>query len=205
MAVASSASPINPEQLAQTLSQMRPLQLPLEPSWWPPALAWWLALLAVLACLAGIYLLWRRYRGPLWYRQAQNILQEIRDQLSTASADNYVQAQNQAITQMNRLLKRVALTLYSRDSIASLTGDQWCKWLDQQTRARFFTQGHGRVFADYQYTSAQSGQQIKPNAVFKGVKRWLKKHKSKTPKHNSLTTQDSVTSSSEDKSQAIHS
>jgi Ca-activated chloride channel family protein len=57
------------------------------------------------------------------------------------------QRRSESIRQLSVLLKRVALAAYPRIGVASLYGDDWLTFLDQQIGGNHFSKGIGRVLA----------------------------------------------------------
>lgn len=52
------------------------------------------------------------------------------------------------------LLRRVALTLHSREEVAGLTGENWLYWLDAATGGARFSEGPGRWLVEAPYRQA---------------------------------------------------
>ena len=109
------------------LAQLRDIQLPNEISWWPPAPGWWLLAALLLFMLAGLAWWLRRQRQRRAYRRfALAELLTARDAFEqSGDALHYAQ-------QLNRVLKRAALTTWPHDEVANLSGAQWISFLDQQ-------------------------------------------------------------------------
>jgi MYXO-CTERM domain-containing protein len=101
------------------LSQLAPDHAPAPPNVWPPAPGWWaLALLT----LAAIVLLRRWWKDPQRRarRAALSELQRIR------ASDGDGAAVARAI---QNLLRRYALTVFGRQTIARLTGEAWLQFV----------------------------------------------------------------------------
>ena len=98
---------------------LRDMQMPEAIGWWPLAYGWWVLICVsiVLIVLLARYVL-KRLRDPRRYALAE--LKRI-EQAYQQNQDSH-----QLIMQSNALLKRLALTLYPRDEVASLSGDRWC-------------------------------------------------------------------------------
>jgi len=98
-----------------TLHQMQDVVLPSPISWWPLAPGWWVLLggmlIVSLLLLIALHRQWRRNA----YRRAG--LRELE-----AAPD---------IISVTNLLKRIALAVYPRETVASLTGERWIAWLEQ--------------------------------------------------------------------------
>lgn len=81
---------------------LRDIHLPPAPSWWPPAPGWWvLALLCILATIAGAWV-WRRHRRR---RAAEHaVLAEL-----DAIVEHWQAQPSRLAAAMHQLLRRVAL------------------------------------------------------------------------------------------------
>jgi len=109
------------------------------PALWPPAPGWWLLAAVLLAALV-VLTVWgiRRYRA---YRQRRRIMDEL-EQLGS----RYTKENNAGfITDLSTLLRRVALRRYARTRVASLTGSDWLRFLDDTGGAGEFEKGVGQI------------------------------------------------------------
>jgi hypothetical protein len=103
---------------------LRDIHLPPSPPWWPPAPGWWvLAVLALAACLLGVWL-WRTHRRTL--RRRQSVLLEL-DQLALRHRQDGDHAA--LASGLHQLLRRVARQHEARAT--QQRGDAW-----RQTLAR---------------------------------------------------------------------
>ena len=101
------------------LSQLAPDHAPAPPNPWPPAPGWWVV--AVLTLIA-IALLMRWWRDP--QRRARRMaLQELQH---IRSSDGDGAAVARAI---QNLLRRYALAVFGRQTIARLTGEAWLQFV----------------------------------------------------------------------------
>jgi hypothetical protein len=97
------APPVEPAATPAPGPSLRDIHLPPEPSWWPPALGWWmLAGLFLLSCIAAIWL-WRKYRRE--HQQRRQVLLEV-DRLVTQHRRDGDQVA--LASGLHRLLRRVA-------------------------------------------------------------------------------------------------
>ena len=109
------------------LSGLRDIHIPEEPSWWPPALGWWLVL---LGCL--VLVLIGKIIHKCWsLRPKQYALQELKQIYQTETSPVAL------ARQISLLLKRVALFNYPRKKVVSLTADQWIEFLQLRTKKAF--------------------------------------------------------------------
>lgn len=105
-------------------SQLRDLHAPDPVSWWPPAPGWWIV--AALLLAVSVWLLprlRRAWRHRRLRRAIQAELEALRQTMSDDAAIAYLLAANQ-------LLRRVALTLAPRATVAALHGTSWIDLLD---------------------------------------------------------------------------
>jgi Ca-activated chloride channel family protein len=104
-----------------------------------------LAIAALCAIAYGCYLLYKLWAKNRYRREGVTSLKELRrayDQ-DPESVD-YLERYSQ-------LLKRVALTHYSREQVASLTGEAWVAFLDRTGSTSEFGMGPGQVLIDGNY------------------------------------------------------
>lgn len=108
------------------LAALHPLRAPEPLPWWPPAPGWWVLgglLLALLAWAAWYG--WRRYRSNQYRRSARIGVQAI----IARHADHGDGART--LGELNSLLKAVALRSCPRAEVASLNGERWREFLNQ--------------------------------------------------------------------------
>ena len=138
------------------------------PTFWPPAPGWWL-LAAVSLVLLVVLVMWalRRYRA---YRQKCQIMNELNSLSSCYSKENI----SEYITEISTLLRRVALRRYTRTRVASLTGLDWLRFLDETGGEGGFEKGVGRVLEVGPYQSRSSDVPVE--ALLALVRQWVKKN-----------------------------
>ena len=128
------------------LSQLRGIQPPLEPGWWPLAPGWW-ALLGLTALLIFAYVYFRQHRSKLrLYQQANLDLQRISN-LYAKPEDNQL-----LLLSLSSWLRQVCIIAYPDKPIAAITGREWIDLLDETMPENNFTQGIGKVFAGEVYS-----------------------------------------------------
>jgi hypothetical protein len=103
---------------------LRDMQMPDTIGWWPLAYGWWLLIISVIiiAFLFGRYLR-KKLNDPRRY--ALDALKQV-EQAYLQDPDG-----KRLVMQSNALLKRLALSLYPREQVAPLSGDRWCRFLQE--------------------------------------------------------------------------
>jgi hypothetical protein len=111
------------------LSQLRDIHLPAPVSWWPPAPGWWLLLIIVVLGVSIARFIYYRRKRNAWRRTAIAQLRQLRDQAARQESSQTV------VCELSVLMRRVAISRFPRESSASLSGDKWLAFLDNN--------GHG--------------------------------------------------------------
>jgi hypothetical protein len=114
---------------AEWLTQLAPARAPTPPSWWPPAVGWWI-LLGLILALAAASILWQRFlvgaRGRRVRRAAIAELHRIRSLAETDQAPA-----------IQHLMRRYAITAYGTTAVANLSGDAWLRFVQAHGGAGF--------------------------------------------------------------------
>jgi Domain of unknown function (DUF4381) len=122
----------DPTSLENLHDVLAPVPLP----WWPPAPGWFIVGLALLILLGyGLIRAIRGWQSNSYRREALKLLEKGDDSAAELPA----------------LVKRVALSVYPRERVASLTGEQWLAFLDRTGHTEVFTRGAGRWLARLAY------------------------------------------------------
>ena len=82
------------------LQQLKPLHLPPDPSWWPPAIGWWVLLLVLVILTAWtIYSMAKFFRAMRPIRHGKNLLSDLYTSLKLGhiSDEDFVHLSNQLI------------------------------------------------------------------------------------------------------------
>ena len=121
------------------LQQLRDVHMPADPSWWPPAIGWWILLVLVLCGLIWLVHLAiqaHRARRPLRLARAQH--DALYNSLSGASPLVYA-------AQTNELLKRLLVHALGRQTYSPMSGEAWLLALDQESNSNNFSNGPGKI------------------------------------------------------------
>ena len=138
------------------------------PSFWPPAPGWWL-LVAVLLTVLVLLGLWaaRRYRIRQRKRQIMDELESLSAGYSKDNISNFVAS-------LSMLLRRVALQRHARARVASLTGTDWLRFLDDTGGAGEFAGGVGQILETGPYQ--RHNREVPAEALLALVRRWVSKN-----------------------------
>ena len=127
------------------LQELRDVHLPDPISWWPPAFGWWMLLLLVFIAV-GLVIWVRAYRLRTQPRRlALAQLQEVKQQFATHSDEQ------QTITRLSDLLRRVAIAVFPRSHVAGLSGKSWLQFLDRTGHTTQFSDGPGQILLSGPY------------------------------------------------------
>ena len=117
---------------------LRDIHAAAAPSFWPPAPGWWLlALLLIVVLVLSARWLFRRYRSYRLKRQIMDAIESL--------SDGYQDDTEAFTARLSRLLRRIALRRYSRERVASLTGSDWLRFLDETGGNGEIERGVGRI------------------------------------------------------------
>lgn len=133
---------MNPEQL-----QLRDIHLPEAVGWWPPAPGWWIVAMALLAVVFALVVLIRRRAA--WRRSAVFVARGELDNLKAAWNEH--RDAHRLITEVSIWLRRVSMSLRSRQQVASLTGAQWWRYLDELAGTPVFGPDGGKLIGEAPY------------------------------------------------------
>ncbi len=147
-----------------TLGDFHEVVSPETISWWPQTVGW--ALVAgALVLLAG-YRGWRRLVH--WYRN--------RYRGEAIAKLNQLAASGDTAAEVNRLLKLTALAAFSREEVASLSGEQWVRFLNEQCPAPVFDDAQRELLALAAYTG-RTVDQAAGRALLQASLAWVRQHK----------------------------
>lgn len=148
--------------------QLHDIHLPGPASFWPPALGWWL-LLALLFFFLIWLLLTLRKRNRMKKRKAIVI-----KKLRALEAKLQESPSNEVLSELNTLLRQLAINTFPRENIASLTGADWLRFLDESGKTNGFTKGAGRILIEAPY-QADNLHNFNLDEFIPLIRRWVKK------------------------------
>ena len=157
-----------------SLQNLNDIVLPSAVGWWPLAIGWY-----VLIGIFLVVMIWYGYLSlRIWirnrYRRAA--LSQLQ-QLTDAMQDKH--KRDSSLRQLPILLKRCALSAYSREQVASLNGDGWYCFLNSQVNDLCFTGSEIGLLdkISYSTTDLNDVDMQAATVLLDAIKHWLKHHK----------------------------
>jgi ABC-type nickel/cobalt efflux system permease component RcnA len=182
------ANPAMMQQASDPLAALRDIYQPALIELWPPAPGWWiLAAVGMILLITACFWLWHRWSDNRYRREA---LQELEGYFEAwkREEDDHV-----FLFEIQQLLKRVALTRFDRQKVASLTGEAWLLFLDQSSNSHAFSIGPAEALIDGNY---RLDINIDVTALENCARQWIKRHDAKhlidktyADEHNADATQ----------------
>jgi len=119
---------------ANPLSQLADIHLPEPVGFWPPAPGWWILFFILCAILfwAGrrYYARWRLQRGLSFaIRELDKCMNAYREVSRTATQNDVDSLKLNLASDVNAVLRRVAMKNFSHENFASLGGAAWIAFL----------------------------------------------------------------------------
>lgn len=133
-------------------------------SWWPPAPGWYAVMGIVLLLFMSIAIMMWQHKRRNAYRAAA--LAELKQ----------VGKGPQAANRIAQILKRTALTIAPRNSVASLTGDNWVQWLNQTGNGVVFSETASKILSTDLYSVEQADDEA-IDALAHTAQAWITQHR----------------------------
>ncbi len=146
---------------------LRDVHLPETVSWWPPAPGWWWLLAALLVLSAAMLWQWHRWRQR---RVLRRLLHEL-EQLQQSCHQQ--QHASDCVQQLSVLLRRAMLSFFPRHDVASLTGDDWLRFLDRHGNSSGYLDGVGRLLTEAPYRATDDIDARQMGALFRLARQTL--------------------------------
>jgi hypothetical protein len=157
------------------IAHFNPVQAPEAVEFWPVTIGWYLlAGLLILLIALLVYLQYRRWRHNQYRREALHALRAMEAELLEPDT------RQSAIVQLSELLKRVALKVFPRERVASLTGEEWLAFLSQTGRNTNFMEDAGKLLLEAPYQSSQAIQSLPEDrlkALIALARKWMGGHR----------------------------
>jgi len=152
---------------------LRDIHLPDAISWWPPAIGWWIVVGLIILCgLAYYWLKHRRARRKV----AKSALKELVD--IKADFDTNSDAQR-FMTKLSTLLRRVCITTFPNENVASIIGKDWLVFLDQcithkeKDKHPLFTRNVASVLLNAPYMHNIRNSDVPIEELYKISQEWI--------------------------------
>lgn len=143
---------------------LRDIQLPPEPSWWPPAIGWWLLALLLIAGLVVFAVRWHHYRAERVRRLALAELDALGERC--ASTPQRLPAE------LSTWLRRVALSVGARRELAGLTGQAWLAALERLSPQSRLTREFRRLLVEGPYAGKAPASEEELEALLAACREW---------------------------------
>lgn len=147
---------------------LKDIHLPEAITWWPLAIGWWILIVIVVAAMIGSYLLYKRITRKTAIKQAKAVLLQIRQNTSNDVL--------QSIKELSACLRRVAISVDSRENAAGLVGEAWLSYLDESMDGAPFKTGIGRLLVDAPYQQLVT-KNVDCNALITLCETWVARQK----------------------------
>jgi len=157
-----------------SLQNLHDIIIPGPVPWWPPAPGWYVT--GGIIFLLFTWISWRfytRWRSNEYRRLSIKELGRIRSNIQSDQSES-------SLRELPELVKRTALSVWPREQVASLTGSEWLRFLDQTGNTDVFTKGDGRLLAELGYAKKQkltslSDEQI--GSLLRITEKWIREHR----------------------------
>jgi hypothetical protein len=164
-----------PQSADPQLEGLIEIALPQSIRYTPQTIGW--LILFGLILILFIWIVYRRYR----YRKANQYRQWALEKLQDIER---ILRQNlsleKALAEIPVLVKQTALHCFPREKIASLSDDNWLRFLDASYGGTDFTDGPGQTLEQTAYLPPKRLEQYKEEEIrelIHTVRRWIKKHR----------------------------
>ena len=156
-----------------SLQNLNDIVLPAAVDWWPLAMGWYVLIGIVLISVA-----WFGYQS-IQYRLKNRYRREALRQLQMLEANLQNDAKRAAsLRQLPVLLKRTALSAYSRTDVASLAGNDWHEFLNSKLKTPVFTASTARHLDNISYSCGDLAETDSEATaeLLSASKYWLQHH-----------------------------
>ncbi|MBE6456297.1 MAG: DUF4381 domain-containing protein [Alphaproteobacteria bacterium] len=144
------------------LSGLKDIHLPEQPTFFPPAIGWWIVLFFLLVVfLGGLFGYYKYYTSPKQY--ALRLLRQIMMQ-KISDID--------ILIDLGKLLKRIALIVFPRSEVASLSGQEWADFLFK-TGNHSFSRKQTELISQAAYLPKQKAIAIHKEKLYTATRDWI--------------------------------
>jgi len=157
-----------------SLNNLNDIVLPATVGWWPLASGWYVLAAVILILLSGlIFRSVRNWKANAYRRSALQELQSLTE-IAGIRANRA-----SSLRKLPALLKRTALSVYPREKVAGLTGEDWFQFLNSKVSKPSFSQHTFDTLNRLSYTTGDLND-VNDDAVkalFDACRSWFKHHK----------------------------
>jgi len=144
------------------LSGLKDIHLPEQPTFFPQAIGWWIVLFFLLVVfLGGLFGYYKYYTSPKQY--ALRLLRQIMMQ-KISDID--------ILIDLGKLLKRIALIVFPRSEVASLSGQEWADFLFK-TGNHSFSRKQTELISQAAYLPKQKAIAIHKEKLYTATRDWI--------------------------------
>ncbi|HET6960387.1 MAG TPA: DUF4381 domain-containing protein [Vicinamibacterales bacterium] len=163
-----------PDVVSIDFNRLQGIVTPPAVSYRPQTIGWYVVGAVLLLVIAWVVSRVVAYRRANRYRRA------ALDELIVIEQRLTGKDRSKALVELDALVKRVALTAYPRERVASLSGAAWLSFLDATFHGTRFSAGDGKALADLPYQSAGQREQFAARnaaALVTLVRQWIRGHR----------------------------
>ncbi len=157
------------------LSELADIHLPDPIGLWPLAPGWWI--LIILGLIAAFFLgrrfiaQWKVNRGKMYaLRELDKSLQEFRTAKAAAPEADVDQLKLNFVSEINAVLRRVALKKFPRQNPASLSGESWITFLRRNGDASLLNDEQAQTLSQGRFAKQWS---VDEDALYQMAHKWI--------------------------------
>ncbi len=180
-----SLSTTQANQAQDPLAQLQDIHLPAEIGIWPPAWGWWVLIILIAVVVYAAVFFFKRKKTRNAYRAlAEAELVNINAQYGADQNSEYLQA-------LSVILRRTALSGFGKTFNASLKGNEWLAWLDNQCAKtnQQFSLGVGTALLIGPY---QKSPEFDRNTLHNLSMLWIREHRNQWQQSKKETAHQEV-------------
>ncbi len=151
------------------------IALPQAIAYRPETIGWFI--LFGLIFILFTWIVYRRYKYRKANRYRRWALEKLRDIEGILRQKLGLE---KALAEIPVLVKQTALHCFPRETIASLSGENWLRFLDASYGGTEFTDGPGQILEQTAYQPPKKLEQYKEEEIHElihTVRKWIKKHR----------------------------
>lgn len=168
-----------------SLQNLNDIVMPAPVSWWPLASGWYVLIGLILISLVWFsYRFMRHWTNNRYRRAALFELQSLEVGISKPGE------RDTNLRKIPVLLKRTALSVYPREQVASLSGQDWFQFLNSTVKHPSFSEATSSTLNTISYSTGELGK-VDPQAtkaLIDACRSWLKNHQPMPPPGDSRGT-----------------